>query len=197
MNSLVLGCHPNLKSFTLALSHALAECLRQNDTDDGVVEYIDLYREQFDPVLGWGELQQHWSFDDATQWSIRLLRQSDLLAVVHPVWWAGMPALLSGWIQRVWKNEVAFRYEGEEFTPKNRRGLLSDKRVLISYVSDDATSDDSCRILQEQWQYILSFCGVQQMQFESIGELRGMHLKQRAQAIQRVCQRALALSAER
>lgn len=164
-------------------------------TDDpSSVRYIDLYREQFDPVLRMTELMQHWSFDSNVQHSIRDLQQSDVVVIVHPVWWAGMPALLSGWIQRVWKHEIAFCYEGDEFTYKVARGLFSDKRFLIIYLSDESATDLSCRALEAQWQHILEFCAVKNMVFAPIHDARGMSTKQRNDAVMRVCTCATELT---
>lgn len=190
-NCLVLGCHPNPDSFTIAISKELVQRITQQT--NGTVHYIDLYRESFNPVLTLTELQQHWSFDNDTQRYIEQLRQSDLIIIIHPVWWATMPALLSGWIQRIFKPEFAFRYEGDEFTQKSARGLFAQKKFLISYLADEATSDASCQTVEHQWRHILQFCAVQTIHFEPIGELRSISLKGRRQAITRVFQRAQEL----
>lgn len=190
-NCLIVGCHPNLDSFTLAISKEITKRLAQQTS--GILHYVDLYRESFDPVLTLTELKQHWSFDESVQHYIQQLQQSAVIIIVHPVWWAGMPALLSGWIQRIWKPELAFRYEGDEFTEKSSAGLFGQKRFLISYLSDEAATDVSCQTVEQQWRHILRFCAVQTARFEPIGELRSMSLRERRQAITRICQCAQEL----
>ena len=188
MRCLVVGCHPDPHSFTLSVSRRTAARLSEDDSRH--VDHVDLYREQFDPVLGLTELQQHWSFEPTVQRHIRQLRQSVVVVIVHPLWWAGMPALLSGWIQRVWKNEVAFRYEGEEFTHKMARGLFGAKRFVIVYLSDNPATDSSCQAVERQWKYILDFCAAHTAAFEPIADVRTLGIGQRNSAVTRVCLRA-------
>ena len=40
------------------------------------------------------------------------LRQAEALLLIYPTWWFGMPAMLKGWLDRVWVPGVAFGLGG-------------------------------------------------------------------------------------
>ncbi|MEZ5342860.1 MAG: NAD(P)H-dependent oxidoreductase [Acidimicrobiales bacterium] len=75
------------------------------------VKVIDLYAEGFDPVMSRTEKLDHLGSPanrpslahhfDALQWCERLV-------LVYPTWFGGQPAMLKGWFDRVWMNDVAF-----------------------------------------------------------------------------------------
>lgn len=52
--------------------------------------------------------------------------KADLLVFSYPIWWAGMPAILKGWIDRVFSYGFAYEIRDGEV-----RGLLKDKKALI------------------------------------------------------------------
>ena len=129
-----------------------------NAVTPGQLTHIDLYRDAFNPILELTEIAQRWSFDVRVQEHVRILQQSDLIVIVHPVWWGGMPALLSGWIQRVWKSEVAYRYGGDDFMPKHAAGLFNKKCIFVVYLCDGKKGEASgAHALSAHWKHIFSF----------------------------------------
>ncbi len=62
------------------------------------------------------------------------LRRAEALLLVYPTWWFGPPAMLKGWLDRVWLPGVAFRLDG----PGELRPLLTNIRrigVVTTYGS--------------------------------------------------------------
>ena len=57
------------------------------------------------------------------------LRRCEVLVVVYPTWWGGLPAMLKGWFERVWINDVAsqVRSDGRPPTPL----LTNIRRVVV------------------------------------------------------------------
>ena len=45
---------------------------------------------------------------------VELLRSTDLLVMVQPLWWFSLPAMAKGWIDRVFVNGLAYEYPGYE-----------------------------------------------------------------------------------
>jgi putative NADPH-quinone reductase len=45
------------------------------------------------------------------------LRWAEGLLFVYPTWWMGQPAILKGWLDRVWRPGVAFHIEGAWVRP--------------------------------------------------------------------------------
>ncbi|MGD0431464.1 MAG: NAD(P)H-dependent oxidoreductase, partial [Acetobacteraceae bacterium] len=93
------------------------------------VDLRDLYAEGFDPVLSSGQRGAY--FDESenkrgVEDHIAALRRAEGLVLVYPTWWFGMPAMLKGWVDRVWLPGVAFRLGG----PKALEPLLTDIRRI-------------------------------------------------------------------
>ncbi|MDP9463882.1 MAG: NAD(P)H-dependent oxidoreductase, partial [Actinomycetota bacterium] len=60
------------------------------------------------------------------------LRWCDALVLVYPTWWSGQPAMLKGWIDRVWANGVAWTMSSSGPTGANRlRPLLRNVRRIV------------------------------------------------------------------
>lgn len=106
MNLLVIYAHPNPKSLNAAAKDAFLQGAKEAGH---VTHLIDLYQENFDPVLrtpeGSGEngeiVKKHQD----------LIRWADWMVFVHPVWWMRAPAILEGWFDRVLNAGFAFRYK--------------------------------------------------------------------------------------
>lgn len=112
MHVLLIHCHPRGDSFSAALRDAAIAGL----TSAGhTVEQRNLYAEGFDPVLS---TRQRSVYFDAGGNALGLedhvaaLRRAEALVLVYPTWWFGMPAMLKGWLDRVWLPGVAFQLGG-------------------------------------------------------------------------------------
>jgi NAD(P)H dehydrogenase (quinone) len=134
MHVLLIHCHPRPDSFGAALRDAAVAGLTASGH---VVEQRDLYAEHFDPVLS--AQQRRVYFDEAAnalglEDHVAALRRAEALVLVYPTWWFGMPAMLKGWLDRVWLPGVAFHLGG----PKALLPLLTDIRriaVVTTYGS--------------------------------------------------------------
>jgi putative NADPH-quinone reductase len=54
---------------------------------------------------------------------IAALREADGLIFVYPTWWYGLPAMLKGWLDRVWQPGVAFAIEDGAFRTNYLTGV--------------------------------------------------------------------------
>jgi NAD(P)H dehydrogenase (quinone) len=134
MQVLVIYCHPRPDSFSAALRDAAIEGL----TAAGhAVELRDLHAEGFDPVLSTAQRGAYFEDKENTRGledHVAALRRAEGLLLVYPTWWFGMPAMLKGWLDRVWLPGVAFRLGG----PKALEPLLANIRrigVVTTYGS--------------------------------------------------------------
>ena len=112
MRILLIYCHPRPDSFSAALRDAAIEALT---AASHTVETRDLYAERFDPALSSQERGVYFDKPDLPATiadHAASLRQAEGLLLVYPTWWFGMPAVLKGWLDRVWLPEVAFRLGG-------------------------------------------------------------------------------------
>jgi NAD(P)H dehydrogenase (quinone) len=125
MRNLVIYCHPEPKSFNHAILDAVVEELRAIGHD--VVER-DLYQTGFSPILrsvdlsrlAAGEVPGDIKDEQAE------VRAADRLVFIFPIWWTGMPAMLKGWIDRVFSAGFAF-----DIAAEGPRGLLAGKQAII------------------------------------------------------------------
>lgn len=94
MKTLVIHCHPSPDSFVAAVRDAALVGLRARGHE---VRVTDLYTDGFDPVFS---ANARYTAD--LQWC-------ESLVLVYPTWWAGQPAMLKGWIDRVWVRDARLR----------------------------------------------------------------------------------------
>lgn len=127
MRFLVLFAHPDPESFSAALHRTVLETLRR---DGHVVDDCDLYAEGFDPVLGYEERMRYLDVPDnrePVRDYVRRLEAAEGLILVYPVWNFGFPAILKGFLDRVFLPGVSFRLEKGLATP-----ALTHLKVLVA-----------------------------------------------------------------
>lgn len=108
MHALIVVAHPDPKS----LSHSIAAHISGGVSLSGnSVEIVDLAEEAFDPRFTSADIAVHLKEAlppaDVAAEQARIDR-SDALVLVYPVYWWSMPALLKGWIDRVFSNGWAY-----------------------------------------------------------------------------------------
>jgi NAD(P)H dehydrogenase (quinone) len=126
MRVLVIYCHPRPDSFCAASRDAAINALTQAGH---FVEQRDLHAEGFDPVLSTHQRGVYFNAPDnalGLEDQIAALRRAEALVLVYPTWWFGMPAMLKGWLDRVWLPGVAFRLGG----PKALEPMLANVRRI-------------------------------------------------------------------
>lgn len=108
MRALVVYCHPREESFTAAVRNVIMAELAAIGAE---VRLTDLYSRDFQPAL---TAEEHSGYeicpdncapvaDDVAD-----LLWCDTLIFVYPTWWYGLPAVLKGWLDRVFLPDVAF-----------------------------------------------------------------------------------------
>lgn len=153
MNISVLLAHPNPDSFNHALAHTVVTTLQ----DAGhAVTFHDLQAERFDPVMTAREVLEYRSDDPLVERHCDELYRTDGLVVVHPVWFDQPPAILKGWVDRVVRQEVAFRR-----TPDGTvHGLLSAQHALVINTANMRPGGERVDLLDAFWRLVLEPCGV-------------------------------------
>ena len=105
--ALVVYCHPDDHSFVRAVKDRVRTALEAQGAD---VRVEDLYADRFDPTFTADEHARHHEpgADPSLQSYVDDLLWCDTLVLVYPTWWSGQPAMLKGWIDRVWVDGVAW-----------------------------------------------------------------------------------------
>lgn len=108
MRVLVVYCHPVEKSFVAAMRDAAVKGLEQAGHETRIV---DLYADGFDPRF---TAEEHAAYANEQEVPEGLgayaedLKWAEGILFVFPTWWYDMPAMLKGWLDRVWLPGVAF-----------------------------------------------------------------------------------------
>jgi len=160
MTVLIVTAHPHSPSLTSSIAEELTEALGSER-----VERADLMQEGFDPRFTLADRRTYLSGTDAPADVVREQRRLDRasdLVLLFPVFWWSMPALMKGWIDRVFVNGWAFSL-GAEGGIRRRLGHLTVH--LIAVAGDDAGVYERHgyeRAMLTQIQHgIVDYCGAQ------------------------------------
>lgn len=182
MLALSIVAHPQAQSFSHALAGAAHEVLRARGC---AIAAHDLYAERFDPVQPTGESGNTASADPLVEQHCRELAQADLVLVFHPNWWGQPPAILKGWIDRVFRLGTAYGYPegvGYEGEPV---GLLKARHALVFNTSNTPAEREAAVFgdpLEAIWRRcVFELCGVSGFTRRMFGPMSGSTAEQRAQ----------------
>lgn len=108
MKVLVIYCHPVPESFCAAIRDRVMDTLAASGHE---TRLIDLYAEGFDPVMPADERRLYNDMcagDHPFPEHAGKMNWAEAIVFVYPTWWYGLPAMLKGWLDRVWTPEVTF-----------------------------------------------------------------------------------------
>jgi NAD(P)H dehydrogenase (quinone) len=161
MKALVVIGHPAPGSFCRAIADKIRETWSAADCE---VRFHDLVEEGFDPRLTAAEARGQASTDPLVRRHITELRDSDLLAVVHPNCWGAPPAIVKGWTDRVFAPDAAYGFAKGVDQGDVPIGLLTTKAALIVNTGNTPLEREREAFgdpLERMWRdCILSYCGV-------------------------------------
>lgn len=125
MKTLIIYANYKEKSFTSAIRDTLAETFHNNGHD---VSVRDLYDIKFNPVLSKKDLEsiENNTFPVDIMNEQKFIQWADVICFVYPIWWSGMPAILKGYIERVFVQGYAFQFIDDEAIPQ-----LGHKKIMI------------------------------------------------------------------
>lgn len=147
-----VSAHPDPRSLTASLRSEALLHLRGRGHE--VLE-SDLYAMDWDPVLGDADFassdtglplaarQKAATLDGTLAADIRIeqdkLRAADTVVLQFPLWWYGVPAILKGWLDRVFTSGFAFRLK-DPVTGRVRKygdgGLVGRRALTIVSAGD-------------------------------------------------------------
>lgn len=108
MRALIVYCHPDPASFNASICALIQDRLAGAGAE---IRVRDLYAQGFDPVLNQQEWRDYMALScslEPVAGEVEDLRWCDTLIFVYPTWWYGLPAMLKGWLDRVFLPNVAF-----------------------------------------------------------------------------------------
>ena len=179
----IINGHPNRDSFNAGITEAYKDGARDAEAEIREIRIAGL---NFNPNLQFG-YQKRMELEPDLLKAWEMIEWADHLVWIHPVWWGGFPAVMKGFIDRLFLPGLAYRYrENSVWWDK----LLKGKTAHIITTID-----------QPGWYYrlffgrpsvnqlkksILGFCGVKPVGVTYIGVIRNSTEKQRIQWLEKV-----------
>ncbi|MCY7846666.1 NAD(P)H-dependent oxidoreductase [Bacillus haynesii] len=184
MQTAVIYAHPNPNSFNGAILNQVIKAL-----EDGKHSYdvIDLYKDRFDPVLLFDEKKRRsdMKHDPETAEYRRIVKNADHLIFIYPLWWGGMPAIMKGFIDRVFAAGEAYTYQG-----KLPKGLLKARTASVYYTADAPSWYLRFWRRDADWvtvkDVMLKFCGVRRVRRLLFAGVKDSSEEKRTQWLDRV-----------
>ncbi|MDP4272480.1 MAG: NAD(P)H-dependent oxidoreductase [Bacteroidota bacterium] len=187
MKHLVVFCHPGKRSFCNAILDRLVIELESVNAE---VRVRDLYALDFDPVLTNGDViaMKNGSALPDVREEQNHIRWADVITFIYPIWWTGMPALMKGYIDRVFSYGFAY---GSCTDGVN--GLLSSKKVNI--INTMGTAEDIYKgngmiysMNQTIDHGIFEFCGMEVENHLYLGAVTASDEQRREEMLSKVCE---------
>lgn len=130
MRLLIVFCHPDPESFGAAICRTACDALRAAGHE---LRVIDLYAEGFDPVFTREERRTYLT-DTAQNIAgvashVEALQWAEGWVAIYPTWFYGLPAMLKGWLDRVWLPGVTFQVASAK--KRTIRGELGNIRRFV------------------------------------------------------------------
>ncbi len=161
MKASVILSHPYDKSFNHAIFNQVINKLKELDIQ---IFSHDLYNEKFNPILTKEELGKEETADLLVKKYIQEMLDSKYLIFIHPNWWGQPPAIMKGYIDRVFRPPYAYDF------PKNDSGgglpieKLKGKIGIVINTSNTSEERESSIFndpLENEWiNCVFGFCGI-------------------------------------
>ncbi|MDR4893199.1 MULTISPECIES: NAD(P)H-dependent oxidoreductase [unclassified Chryseobacterium] len=125
MRHLIIYAHPNDNSLNHNLLNTVVETLQSRNQE---VIVRDLYTIGFDPVLSLADMQEQrlGKVSDDIKIEQEHISWAEQITFIYPIWWTGLPAIMKGYIDRVFSYGFAYRYD-----QGIQKGLLKGKKTVI------------------------------------------------------------------
>ena len=189
MKVTIIYSHPNPKSFNSAILNKTIETLKNLNLE---YRLIDLYKDfkkialdgdDFEALNKGNYLEDVKKFQEDIVWA-------DKLIFIFPVWWWSYPAILKGFIDRVFVKGFAY-----DFDEKGLKKLLKNEKALVFMTTggpkEEYEKNNLIEILKRPFsEGVLSFCGIENTEIHiffavptSTLEERQSHLREVEEAV--------------
>ncbi|NUU75666.1 NAD(P)H-dependent oxidoreductase [Paenibacillus xylanilyticus] len=173
MKHLIVYAHPHADSFNRAILNTAVEALEGQGHD---VVVRDLYAMEFQPVLSAadtasmraGQIPQDIAAEQ------QYVTDADAITFIYPIWWTGLPAIMKGYVDRVFAYGFAYAAgeAGIEKLLKGKKGLIINTHGTPSDIYDQIGMTAGMKMTSDIG--IFDFVGIEAVDhlfFGSIGYL--------------------------
>lgn len=106
---IIIYAHPNKDGHCGQILTTLTKSLNDKKIDYSI---LDLYEMNFDPVLKNNELYSAGNYDvsEKNKKIQEMIKNESKFVFIYPTWWNNMPAILKGFIDRIFTSKFSFEY---------------------------------------------------------------------------------------
>lgn len=160
MKHLIIYAHPKDGSLNHHFMQSVVETLQSKNQE---IEIRDLYQLNFNPILSLEDMkgQRMGKIADDAQREQDYISWADHITFIYPIWWTGMPAIMKGFIDRVFSYGFAYRYD-----QGIQKGLLTGKQTTVinthgkSKAEYESTGMDKALSLTSD-KGVFTYCGLE------------------------------------
>ncbi len=148
MKQLVVLCHPLSEKFCAVISTEMAGLYEKYKLD---FELRDLYKMNFNPVVSEQDIlmaSKDQVLDDVLT-EQEYIKDADLITFIYPIWSVGMPAMMKGYIDRVFSKNFLYSFVGG----KVKKQLKKKKVVLINFFEQNSDSYPEADFYEQSMKY--------------------------------------------
>ncbi|MBT4540628.1 NAD(P)H-dependent oxidoreductase [Candidatus Woesearchaeota archaeon] len=169
MKTLIIYAHPDTGGHCAEILNNVIASLKEIETD---IVLLNLYKMKYDPLLHEKEhyTRGNYTISKQNKEIQKQITNADKLIFIYPVWWNSMPAIMKGFIDRVFTSKFAF-----EFVNGYPKGLLKGRKAAV-FITSGANNFMSClfmgkRAAKIMKKDILQYCGIKTKVFQYGGAL--------------------------
>ncbi|WP_078409917.1 NAD(P)H-dependent oxidoreductase [Priestia abyssalis] len=173
MKHLIVYAHPNPESLNHSILDTTVNTLKKNGHE---VVVRDLYALDFQPVLKPEdtEAMKAGQTPNDIKTEQEFITEADVITFIYPIWWTGLPAILKGYVDRVFAYGFAY-VPGEEGIIKllkGKKGLIINTHGTPNEIYDEIGMTAGLKVTSDIG--IFDFTGIEPVEhllFGSIGYL--------------------------
>ncbi|RRN68036.1 flavodoxin family protein [Peribacillus simplex] len=173
MKHLVVYAHPNPESLNHSILETAVHTLKKNGHE---VVVRDLYALDFQPVLKPEDTAAMKAGNTPTDIKTEqeFITEADVITFIYPIWWTGLPAILKGYVDRVFAFGFAYSAgeEGVIKLLKGKKGFIINTHGTPNEVYDKVGMTAGLKVTSDIG--IFDFTGIEPVEhllFGSIGYL--------------------------
>ncbi|GKS14531.1 NAD(P)H dehydrogenase [Paenibacillus chitinolyticus] len=187
MKHLIIYAHPHTNSFNHAILDTAVSSIKRNGHD---VVVRDLYELSFQPVLttvDTASMRKGVIPEDIKTEQLHIT-EADVIIFIYPIWWTGLPAILKGYIDRVFAYGFAYALDEEGIVKllKGKKGLIINTHGTPKEVYDQIGMTDGLKITSDTG--IFDFTGIETVDHLLFGSVPNVDDSARKQMLQTVKQ---------
>jgi NAD(P)H dehydrogenase (quinone) len=180
---LIINGHPDKQSYNYALSEAYKSGANKTNA---IIDTINISELDFNPNLRFG-YRQRTELEPDLKDAIDKLKKADHIVWFFPLWWAGLPALMKGFIDRTFIPGITFEFIEGKAAPI---GLLKGKTSRIIITTDTPKWYDYIvmkrPVLKQFKKGTLEYCGIRPVKVTYISPIISSTLDARNKWLKKV-----------